>query len=130
MDKKNTLMGLAFIVAGIGFMFWQTQQLAEQAAQESAQPPAATPEAEPSAAETAKPSFIVEQSPIAKQSAGQKNQAKSLFAEFDSTSQPAEKIILSNAHIAVHMTSRGGRFKKLNSCRQSAENGMILYLTS
>ena len=33
MDKKNTLMGLAFIVAGIGFMFWQTQQLAEQAAQ-------------------------------------------------------------------------------------------------
>ena len=62
MDKKNTLMGLAFIVAGIGFMFWQTQQLAEQAAQESAQPPAATPEAEPSTVETAKPSFIVEQS--------------------------------------------------------------------
>ena len=107
MDKKNTLMGLAFIVAGIGFMFWQTQQLAEQAAQESAQPPAATPEAEPSTVETAKPSFIVEQSPITTQSAGQDNQAKSLFAELDSTSQPAEKIILSNAHIAVHMTAEG-----------------------
>ena len=113
MDKKNTLMGLAFIVAGIGFMFWQTQQLAEQAAQESAQPPAARPEAEPSAAETAKPSFIVEQSPITKQSAGQANQAKSLFTELDSTAQPAEKIILSNAHIAVHMTSRGGAIQKV-----------------
>ena len=113
MDKKNTLMGLAFIVAGIGFMFWQTQQLAEQAAQESAQPPAATPEAEPSTVETAKPSFIVEQSPITTQSVGQDNQAKSLFAELDSTSQPAEKIILSNAHIAVHMTSRGGAIQKV-----------------
>jgi YidC/Oxa1 family membrane protein insertase len=113
MDKKNTFMGLAFIVAGIGFMIWQTQQVAEQAAQESAQPPAARPEAEPSTEETAKPSFIVEQSPIATQSAGQENHAKSLFAEFDSTAQPDEKITLSNGHIAVHMTSRGGAIQEV-----------------
>ena len=30
MDKKNTLLGLAFIVAGIGFMFWQASQLPER----------------------------------------------------------------------------------------------------
>jgi YidC/Oxa1 family membrane protein insertase len=30
MDKKNTFLGIIFIVAGIGFMFWQSQQLEEQ----------------------------------------------------------------------------------------------------
>ena len=30
MDKKNTLLGLIFIVAGIGFMFWQSQQIEKQ----------------------------------------------------------------------------------------------------
>ena len=30
MDKKNTLLGLVFIGAGIGFMFWQSQQIEEQ----------------------------------------------------------------------------------------------------
>lgn len=113
MDKKNTLMGLAFIVAGIGFMFWQTQQLAEQAAQEKAQPPVETPEAVPSTVATAKPSFIVEQSPISTQSTGEKNQAESLFASVGSTAQPAEGITLSNAYIAVHMTNRGGAIQKV-----------------
>lgn len=30
MDKKNTVLGLVFIVAGIGFMFWQSQQIEKQ----------------------------------------------------------------------------------------------------
>lgn len=30
MDKKNTLLGIIFIAAGIVFMFWQSQQLQEQ----------------------------------------------------------------------------------------------------
>ena len=30
MDKKNTLLGLVFIGAGIGFMFWQSQQIEKQ----------------------------------------------------------------------------------------------------
>ena len=30
MDKKNTFLGIIFIAAGIGFMFWQTKQLEEQ----------------------------------------------------------------------------------------------------
>ena len=30
MDKKNTFLGLIFIVAGIGFMFWQSQQIEKQ----------------------------------------------------------------------------------------------------
>ena len=30
MDKKNTFLGLVFIVAGIGFMFWQSQQYEKQ----------------------------------------------------------------------------------------------------
>ena len=30
MDKKNTFLGLIFIGAGIGFMFWQSQQYEKQ----------------------------------------------------------------------------------------------------
>jgi len=30
MDKKNTLLGVVFIAAGIGFMFWQSQQTEKQ----------------------------------------------------------------------------------------------------
>ena len=30
MDKKNTFLGLVFIGAGIGFMFWQSQQIEKQ----------------------------------------------------------------------------------------------------
>ena len=30
MDKKNTLLGLVFFGAGIGFMFWQNQQIEKQ----------------------------------------------------------------------------------------------------
>ncbi|MGB0745133.1 MAG: membrane protein insertase YidC, partial [Opitutales bacterium] len=30
MDKKNTFLGIIFIAAGIGFMFWQSKQLEEQ----------------------------------------------------------------------------------------------------
>ena len=30
MDKKNTFLGLVFIAAGIGFMFWQSQQIEKQ----------------------------------------------------------------------------------------------------
>ena len=30
MDKKNTFLGLVFITAGIGFMFWQSQQIEKQ----------------------------------------------------------------------------------------------------
>ncbi|MFL2833288.1 MAG: membrane protein insertase YidC [Coraliomargaritaceae bacterium] len=30
MDKKNTFLGLVFMAAGIGFMFWQSQQIEKQ----------------------------------------------------------------------------------------------------
>ena len=30
MDKKNTILGVVFIAAGIGFMFWQSQQIEKQ----------------------------------------------------------------------------------------------------
>ena len=30
MDKKNTFLGLVFIGAGIGFMFWQSQQIEKE----------------------------------------------------------------------------------------------------
>ncbi|MDQ8194954.1 membrane protein insertase YidC [Coraliomargarita sp. SDUM461004] len=30
MDKKNTILGVVFIAAGIGFMFWQSQQIEQQ----------------------------------------------------------------------------------------------------
>ena len=34
MDKKNTFLGLVFIGAGIGFMFWQSQQFEKQRIEE------------------------------------------------------------------------------------------------
>jgi hypothetical protein len=41
MDKKNTILGLLFIGAGIGFMFWQASELQEQERQQALQPPVA-----------------------------------------------------------------------------------------
>ena len=34
MDKKNTFLGIGFIAAGIGFMFWQSQQFEKQRIEE------------------------------------------------------------------------------------------------
>ena len=34
MDKKNTFLGIVFIAAGIGFMFWQSQQFEKQRIEE------------------------------------------------------------------------------------------------
>ena len=47
MDKKNTILGLLFIGAGIGFMFWQASELQEQERQQALQPPVAVDPAEP-----------------------------------------------------------------------------------
>ena len=114
MDKKNTLLGLAFIVAGICFMFWQTQQLAEQAAQENTQPQKEVADPISQQPEPENPSFIVEKNPAFTASSSEVNQeAKSLLLNVDKASQPASIRTLSNAHIAVNMTSRGGAIQSV-----------------
>ena len=116
MDKKNSLLGLAFIVAGIGFMFWQTQQLSQQAVQDSAQQPQTEAmEVGQNTADTGSPSFIVEQKkPAVVPSIGQATRdAGSLMATEDSFALPAELITLRNAHIAVEMTSHGGAIRQV-----------------
>ncbi len=115
MDKKNTFMGLAFIVAGIAFMFWQTQQLSEQAVQESVQQPQAeASEAPQNIADAGNPSFIVEQNPVVPSSIAEATrEADSLIVTEDSLAQPAALITLQNEYLAVQMTSRGGAIQQV-----------------
>lgn len=115
MDKKNTFMGLAFIVAGIAFMFWQTQQLSEQAVQDSAQQPQAeATEDTQNTADAGSPSFIVEQNPVVTSSIAQATRdAGSLIVTEDSLAQPAALITLRNEYLAVQMTSRGGAIQQV-----------------
>ncbi|MFU8849065.1 MAG: membrane protein insertase YidC [Opitutales bacterium] len=124
MDKKNTFLGIIFVLAGIAFMFWQSQQLEEQRRQQlqqlqqeqtlsdrsEATGPSTSPsdaafeQAEASGAERTKPSAVVQD----------------LFSRVESEpmlpGEPLgeEKILtLANEYIEVVLTTRGGAIRKV-----------------
>jgi len=125
MDKKNTLLGIIFIAAGIGFMFWQSQQLEEQRREQLQQEQTLT-----DTSESATPSELganASDRPTAEMredgsSPGADAMLKLLAREVDEAEVAAtataplaeEKTFeLSNAFIEAEFTTRGGAIREV-----------------
>lgn len=117
MDKKNTVLGIIFIAAGIGVMFWQTKQLEEQRREDRLNRP---PEA--AEADDAMPSdqILTASDEDVAAPIGSENEIVDLLArevtledkpETVLAKVPEEVISLSNEHIKVDFTNQGGAIK-------------------
>lgn len=121
MDKKNTLLGLVFIVAGIGFMFWQSQQLETQRIEQLQE--AETLEAP--AGESTTPADAVLTAPAV---AGEVARAEEAVAVSDlfqvaeaveiveqaQARGEAQTVTLSNDYIEAVFTTRGGAIQTVD----------------
>jgi YidC/Oxa1 family membrane protein insertase len=121
MDKKNTILGLVFIGAGMGFMFWQSQEMQKQRLEELQQAETLTaPEAE-----STMPADAV-MAPVEGKWESQSSKPNSaevadLFDEAEATSAslpeaPATEettLLLSNEYIEAELTTRGGAIREV-----------------
>lgn len=115
MDKKNTILGLVFIAAGIGYMFWQGQEMEKQRLEQLQQ--AETIEAP--AEETMPADAVI--SPVDGAAAVDKAsvEAADLFEEVEAEaltvpeapSAEEQTIKLANEFIEATLTTRGGAIK-------------------
>lgn len=120
MDKKNTVLGIVFIAAGIGFMFWQSQQIEKQRREQLRQ--AETLEAP--AVEPSTPADAVMTAPEGGTQAPEK-QTSAAVADLFEVAQPAEiatqaplaeekTLTLANEFIEAVFTTRGGAIKSVD----------------
>ncbi|TVP75079.1 MAG: membrane protein insertase YidC [Puniceicoccaceae bacterium] len=121
MDKKNTFLGLIFIVAGIGFMFWQTQQLEQERIErlreaetlEAPRPGSTSPD-------DAQIHSSSDGSP-ASSSEAHRTAVKDLFSEVEveptipsQALTEEQSLTLSNEYIEVVLTTRGGAIRTVD----------------
>lgn len=126
MDKKNTFLGIIFVLAGIAFMFWQSQQLEEQRRQQLQQ---LQQEQRLSDSEEPSNSSVIEsestervEGNAAPETDGVASIRELLAREIseaevdESLSAPRkeeQRIELSNAFIEVEFTTRGGAIREV-----------------
>ncbi len=117
MDKKNTFLGLLFIVAGIGFMFWQSKQLEEQRRQqliEESSRPVETGFTAPADA-----AFELPAAPTGDEGAAPAPEAmlellvSETLPEAAPLEEAAEEVTLSNQYIEVVFTTAGGAIREV-----------------
>ena len=117
MDKKNTILGLLFIGAGIGFMFWQASELQEQERQQALQPPVAVDSAEPMGATLQ--ALADESAATTTEGAGmldllvQEVDAAALETKRAPRVAAEETVTLANDFIRVEFTNRGGAIRRV-----------------
>jgi YidC/Oxa1 family membrane protein insertase len=124
MDKKNTILGVICIAAGIGFMFWQSQQIEKQRIEQLQQ--AETLEA-PAGKSTTPVDAVISAGEAALSAGAKSGAAQSEVAVADlfkqaqvvdslpEASQLEEKTIsLSNEYIEAVFTTRGGAIKTVD----------------
>lgn len=106
MDKKNTLLGIVFIGAGIGYMFWQSSQLADQRANELANAPAVIEQVEApvSVADAAFEAAAQDFKPFVQETGAVLNSGIEVEATL---------LTLSNEFIEVNFTTRGGAIREV-----------------
>ena len=120
MDKKNTILGVVFIAAGIGFMFWQSQQIETQRLEQLQQ--AARLEAP--AGESTTPADAALTAPGESGPAGAVEAAavSDLFkdaeiAESVTSAAPLTEetiVVLTNEYIEAAFTTRGGAIRTVS----------------
>jgi YidC/Oxa1 family membrane protein insertase len=119
MDKKNTFLGLIFIGAGIGFMFWQSQQIEKQRIEqlkqaETLQAPAST---------STRPAEATLVAPGATTSSTDSKSSLSvsdLFQQVEAVEvaakplSPESTLVLFNDYIEAVFTTRGGAIQTVS----------------
>lgn len=122
MDKKNTFLGILFIVAGIAFMFWQSQQLEQQRREQLQQEHTLREAPESTSPDDAR--MVAAGEATEPPSAGEADAMLDLLArEVEEQSaaellpkvrQPAQTILLSNNFIEAEFTTRGGAIRQVS----------------
>ncbi|NBB78129.1 MAG: membrane protein insertase YidC [Verrucomicrobia bacterium] len=120
MDKKNTVLGIVFIAAGIGFMFWQSQQIEKERIERLRE--AETVEA-PVEESTTPADAVIDRAGDDATSASMPEEraesaVKDLFTEvkeeIDTPKEPElpeQTLTLTNDFIEVELTTRGGAIR-------------------
>jgi YidC/Oxa1 family membrane protein insertase len=120
MDKKNTFLGIIFIAAGIGFMFWQSKQLEEQRTEQLQQEQTLTEPSEFSSPSDA--AIVAPEEPVVSQEVSSDDMLELLSRELDEAPVEAlppaplaeeTTVHLSNEFIEVEFTTRGGAIRKV-----------------
>ena len=117
MDKKNTILGLVFIAAGMGYMFWQSQEIEKQRLEQLKE--AATLEVP--ADETMPDDAVIASADGAVATAEKVTAAATdLFKEAEAIAIPEaptteeQTLKLSNEFIEATLTTRGGAIKTVD----------------
>jgi YidC/Oxa1 family membrane protein insertase len=122
MDKKNTFLGLLFIAAGMGFMFWQAKQLEEQRREELQQEQTLT-----DAPRSTTPADAVIDAPQTGEVPDSKREPEAVLGLLaqdvaqtteelveEAVGTEEELITLANEFIEVELTTRGGAIRTVN----------------
>lgn len=120
MDKKNTILGVVFIAAGIGFMFWQSQQIETQRLEQLQQ--AATLEAPAGESTTPADAALTSPAEIGPAQAVEAAAVSDLFkdaeiAESVTSAAPLTEetiVVLTNEYIEAAFTTRGGAIRTVS----------------
>ena len=120
MDKKNTILGVVFIAAGIGFMFWQSQQIETQRLEQLQQ--AARLEAPAGESTTPADAALTSPAEIGPAQAVEAAAVSDLFkdaeiAESVTSAAPLTEetiVVLTNEYIEAAFTTRGGAIRTVS----------------
>lgn len=116
MDKKNTLLGIIFIAAGIGYMFWEAGELEKQRQLELLNEPVAIEESQPAAVEGA--AIVASDAPASSAADDMLDalieQPAEAAIELPVTSLEEETVVLSNDFIEVEFTTKGGAIRTVS----------------
>ena len=120
MDKKNTVLGIVFIAAGIGFMFWQSQQIEKERIERLRE--AETLEAPVEESTTPADAVMrrAEDGAAVPEDRAESG-VKDLFTEVDEGIEtpdepelPEQTLTLANDFIEVELTTRGGAIRTVD----------------
>ena len=115
MDKKNTVLGVVCIAAGIGFMFWQTKALEEARKQELLNQPVVEEVAE----STSPADAVMESAEAQPDASGEMLDllAKDVSEEVAAPALPSAEeslVTLRNDYIEVEFTNLGGAIREVS----------------
>lgn len=125
MDKKNTFLGILFIAAGIGFMFWQAKQLEEERREQLQQKQLQQEQTLSPEPESTTPPDPAIEAPADQTSGAAEPASKDMLdllaKEVDATEPKEvpepdveeERATLANDFIEVEFTTRGGAIREV-----------------
>lgn len=120
MDKKNTVLGILFLVAGMGFMFWQAKEAAEYERQRELEAARIAAEEGPVKEAPSEGAAVVSAEPEAEPMLGllvqeaEKAEAKAEASPIAAALRAEQTFTLANEFIEVEFTSLGGAIRQVS----------------